>query len=82
MPFNIEATDEQHLQKLSKVRRELLVGSQTKGYAELAAEWNMPIGTIKSNISRAKDSLVMLRAEEAERIRKAAMQPVLDEQTS
>lgn len=64
MHFKINDTDAPLIEQLPKLSRELLLGAADhQTYRQLAATYSIPIGTVRSRISRAKDKLVMMRLE-------------------
>lgn len=63
--FLLYPADEVHLQKLGPVQRDLLEMATNDGArcADIATTRQLPIGTVKSRIHRARERILVLRAE-------------------
>jgi DNA-directed RNA polymerase specialized sigma24 family protein len=61
--FKLQPGDQALLERLSEGQRELLLADGT--YKERADRFNLPIGTVRSRIHRARVLLEHLRAENA-----------------
>lgn len=62
-PFKLRGTDYPHLQKIPErlVRPLCLLHAGGNTYHSIAAELNIPLGTVKSRISRARERIIQLR---------------------
>lgn len=62
MNFTLQESDFSLLGKLSQAHKEILLTEGT--YLEKAAALNIPIGTVRSRLSRARRNLIALRGQE------------------
>lgn len=62
--FLLYTSDEPYLAKLPATSRVLLEAQTNHGekYSAIAAAFNLPIGTVKSRINRARARIIKLRA--------------------
>lgn len=65
IPFKLTTEDAPHLTTLRRVSKEQhdLLLAENSGYANLAAQFNVPVGTIKSRFNRARNRIIKLRKE-------------------
>lgn len=59
----LSADDRPLLEHLSKIHREVLLAEGS--YTEIAAALNIPTGTVRSRLNRARKALAGLRADDA-----------------
>ena len=57
--FSIEPSDAPLIEKLVEHHRQLITHDGT--YAEMAEEFKIPIGTVRSRLNRARKALIALR---------------------
>ena len=57
--FKIEPSDQPLLEQMTALKRDLLTSKED--YASFAARHNVPLGTVKSRIHRARAELMRLR---------------------
>ena len=61
-PFILLGTDEPHLEKVpARMVEPLRLAHAGNGYAWIAGELNVPLGTVKSRISRARRQILRMR---------------------
>lgn len=57
--FTLEPGDEARLEQLTQGQRELVMAKG--GYKELSERFNIPLGTVRSRLHRARAALIALR---------------------
>lgn len=57
--FKLQPGDEANLSQLTESQRQLI--SAEGGYKELSERFNMPLGTVRSRLHRARAALIALR---------------------
>ncbi|WP_398471523.1 hypothetical protein [Tardiphaga sp.] len=63
-PFKLTDDDNAHVSKLAPSSQALLIAAETDiggSYAQLSAFFNIPLGTVKSRINRARNKIEALR---------------------
>lgn len=60
--FSFQDSDAAHIEKLTPEHQDIVAAFQRVGnYSQIAAELEIPIGTVKSRLNRARHRIIVLR---------------------